>query len=225
MRRFLIMFLFLGIMTSVSAQYKDGPLRLTISGVSNLSWLFSDYPDNIPGSVRAGGAAEFHIDYFFEPNFAFSSGICWSLSGGNMIYSKPTPMSFGTGIYNLPAGTELTYRLQFVEIPLGLKLISREIGYSTFFTDFGIDPMLRIRATGDTSDGIHEKDQIIEEVSLFNVAYHSELGVSYSLGNNTSVVLAFFYKNTFLDFTTDNLNKPHDTSRINLAGIKLGFGF
>ena len=196
----------------------------TASGVSHLNWIFTDYPDNNPGPVRIGGGAEFHVDYFFEPNFAFSSGIIWSLSGGNMIYSKSVPISFVNGIDSLPAGTQLTYHLQFVEIPLGLKLVSREIGYSTFFADFGIDPMLRIRAVGDTSDNMHNKVQINDELSRVNIGYHCEFGINYSLGNSMAVVLAIYYQNTFLDFTTD-LNKPHDNSRINLAGIKLGFGF
>ena len=85
--------------------------------------------------------------------------------------------------------------------------------------------MWRIKATGNTSDGMHERNQITDEVSRINVGYHCELGICYSLGNKTSVVIAAFYKNTFLDFTTDYLDKQHDNSRINLAGIKLGFGF
>jgi len=225
MRRFLIVLLFFGLAASLSAQYKEGPVRFTASGNSHLSWLFSDNPDNIPGSVRFGGGAEFHVDYFFEPNFAFSTGLIWSLSGDNMTFSNPVPISFLTGVDSLSGGTQITYNLQFVDIPIGLKMISREIGYSTFFVDFGIDPMWFIKVTGDTSDGAHEKDPINEEFSRFNIAYHSELGLNYSLGNKTSVVLALFYKNTFLDLTTDYLDKPHDNCRVNLAGIKLGFGF
>ncbi len=85
--------------------------------------------------------------------------------------------------------------------------------------------MMRIKATGDTSDGSHPKEHISKEVSRFNVGYHIDLGVCYSLGNQTSIVIAAFYKNTFLDFTTDYLDKPHDNCRINVAGIKVGFGF
>ena len=225
MKKILIMCLFLGVVGSLSAQYKDSPLKFTISAASHLNWLFSDHPDNTPGPVRLGGGAELHLDYFFEPHFAFSTGVIWTLTGGNMIYSKSVPMSFITGLYTLPPGAQLTYRLQFVEIPLGLKLVSREIGYSTFFSDFGINPMWRNKATGDTSDGMNEKNPIFKEVSRYNVGYHVELGICYSLGNKTSIVVSGFYKNTFLDFTTDYMDKPHDNSRINLAGIKLGFGF
>ena len=142
-----------------------------------------------------------------------------------MNYAKELPISFITGIYNMPPGTQLTYHLQYVELPLGLKLSTREIGYSTFFTDFGINPMWQLKATGDTSDGLNNKNPIFKEVTRFNVGYHGELGISYSLGNKTSLVFAAYYKNTFLDFTTDYLGKPHDNSRINLAGIRVGFGF
>lgn len=225
MRRILIITILLGLIGSLSAQYKDGPFRFTIGGSGQLSWLYTDNPDNTPGPARIAGDVEFHLDYFFEPHFAFSTGLVWSANGGNLIYGKSVPLSFMSGIYNIPAATQLTYRLNFFELPLGLKMTTREIGYSTYFADFGINPMWMNKATGDTSDGVHEKNPIFKEVSRFNVGYHGEFGINYSFGNKTSIVIAAFYKNTFLDFTTDYLDKPHDNSRVNMAGLKLGFGF
>ena len=225
MKRILFLIILLTAVISVQAQYKDSPLHFSIMGNGHATWIFTDSDDISGGELGLGTGTEFHVDYFFLPQIAFSTGINWSYTGGHTTLDSDLPMSFTSGYDLLQAGTRLTYRLQYVEIPLGIKFASKEIGYTTYYSDFGVLPMIRTLANGNTSDEVHIKDNIFKEVTKFNVAYQAELGFKYSFGNKTCMIIALYYKNTFLDFTTDYLDKPDENSRINQAGLKLGFGF
>ena len=41
-------------------------------------------------------------------------------------------------------GNPVVYKIQYLSIPLGLKLQTNQIGYLTFFTDLGLDPKVVI---------------------------------------------------------------------------------
>jgi len=225
MKRILFFIILVATVLSVQAQYKDSPFQFSILGSGHSTWIYTDSDIITGGEMGLGAGTEFHVDYYFLPHFAFSTGVNWSYTGGYEMFDSDLPLSFTSGYDILPAGTRMTYHLQYVEIPLGLKFTSREIGYTSYYSDFGVLPMIRMKATGSTSDGKHVRDNVFKEVSKFNVAYQAELGFKYSFGNKTCIIFALYYKNTFLDFTTDYLDKPDDNSRINQAGLKLGFGF
>ena len=115
MKRILFFIIFLTAVISVQAQYKDSPLQFSILGSGHTTWIFTDSDNISGGEFGLGTGAEFHVDYFFLPNFAFSSGINWSYTGGHTTLDKDLPMSFTSGYDMLSAGTRLTYRLQYVE--------------------------------------------------------------------------------------------------------------
>ncbi len=225
MQRFVFLLVFLALSAQISAQYKNSPVRLAVMGDAHLGWLNSDDINHQPGVVRFCGSAEFHFDYYFRPQIAFSTGAIISQSGGNMTYSEPFRVAFQTGIDTLAAGSGMTYKLQFAEIPIGLKFTTREIGYVTLFTDAGVNPLIRTRSLATATDNNHINDPVDKEIHRFNLAYHFDAGIYYSFGNNTALIIAVSYKNTFLDITTDYLSKPTENTRLNQGAIKIGFAF
>lgn len=210
---------------SAQAQYKNSPIQLSVLLSGGSSWIYTDSENFTRGSVRPVFDGEIHLDYYFQEHFAFSTGAAWSMNGGGLILLEDAQFSFLSGPDTLVAGQQLIYSLQFVEIPLGLKMSTREIGYTTFFADFGVRPMWRLNATASTVDETVQSAVAIKEVVPFNIGYQVEGGIKYSFGNKTCLIVSGFYRNTFLDFTTDVMHKMQDNSRINQAGIRIGFGF
>ena len=49
----------------------------------------------------------------------------------------------------LNADEEITYKIQYLSIPIGLKLKTNQIGYLTFFTNIGLDPKIVIAGKAD----------------------------------------------------------------------------
>ncbi|MBT3244846.1 MAG: outer membrane beta-barrel protein [Bacteroidetes bacterium] len=225
MQRFIILLVLLCFSAQISAQYKNEKVRFTVMSDAHLGWLYSENSDHKSGALRFGGSGELHIDYFFRPQSALSLGVLMNGTGGNMQYNEAYVMAFQSGLDTLAPGTTITYKLRYVEIPFGLKLCTREIGYMTYYIDTGINFMFLTQPLASTSDEEYLNVRIDKEVSRFNLAYHLDIGTYYSLGNRTALVFSISYKNTFLDLTSDYLSKPPENTRLNHVAIKVGFAF
>ncbi len=204
-------------------QFKS--IKFSLVGSPHLSWLKSDVKENESGPVYFGYNAGLEFDYFFEEHYGFSTGINLERTGGSLTYTDQQIIHFDMGADTMAAGTKLSYQLQYIDIPLGLKFTSSEIGYTTIFTDVGLNLLINTKATASATDNNYVKEPLTDEISLFNVGYHVEAGIMYSFGNNLSLIVALEYRNTFLDLTKDLGAVVTDNTNINQLGLKLGLAF
>lgn len=209
----------------VNAQYHGRKFSVAVGFEPHLNWIHADESRLAAGPVRAGISGGIRLDYRFQRSFAFSTGINWNQTGGNIIYSESILLDLPSGLDTLRAGTRVTYRMQFVEIPVALKLILPEIGYSTWFAEAGIDPMFLSKGYINATDNNIQKVPFQNGMSKFNLAWHTGLGMNYSLGGALSLQVELIYKNTFLDVTTENNIRKPDNSRINQVGLNIGIAF
>jgi hypothetical protein len=177
------------------------------------------------GPIRLGLEGGLRLDYRFEKAFAFSFGISLNQTGGNIIYNKELVLDLSKGLVTLLPGTRVTYRLQYVEVPLALKFVLPEIGYQTWFAEIGLDPMFNTRAYINATDNNIEKEPYMNGINKFNLAWHTGLGLNYSLGGRLSLQFALVYKNTFLDVTSEKSLRKADNARINQIGLNVGLVF
>jgi opacity protein-like surface antigen len=130
------------------------------------------------------------------------TGISIDNTGGNLTFKDSITLKTNGGDVDLP-GSTVHYKLQYINIPLGLKLKTNEIGYLTFFTHLGINGGINIKATGEVDDFELDNENISEEISLFNLGYYIGAGAEYSIGGNSAIILGLTYTNGFIDITTD----------------------
>lgn len=225
MKRYLLLFAVLLSAGGVFAQGQEKSIRFSLVGSPHLSWLKSDLKSNETGPVFLGYYAGVEFDYFFEKNYGFSSGINLENTGGSLTYADEQVFNFDIGADTMAPGTKMTYQLRYIDIPLGLKFTSGEIGYTTIFADVGLNLLANIKATATATDNNYKKEPIADEIGLLNIAYHVEGGILYSFGNNLSLVIGIEYRNTFLDMTTDLDAPGPDNTYINQLGLKLGLAF
>ena len=225
MKRYLILLAVFLSAGMVIAQGQEKSMKFSLLGSPHLSWLKSDIKSNESGPVYLGYYACVEFDYFFEKNYGFSTGINLENTGGSLIYSDEQVFNFDIGADTMAPGTKMTYQLRYIDIPLGLKFTSGEIGYVTIFADVGLNFLANIKATASATDNNYKKEPISEEISLMNIGYHVEGGVLYSFGNNLSLVLGIEYRNTFVDMTTDLGAAETDNAYINQLGLKIGLAF
>ena len=207
------------------SQNRTSPVKFSLIGSPQLSWLKSDVPENEKGPLYLGYYAGIEFDYFFQDNYGFSSGINLLSTGGSLTYLNEQEIYFDKGPDLMSPGTKLTFQLKYIDIPLGLKFTSGEIGYTTIFADVGLNLLLNTKATATATDNNYVKEPLSEEISLFNIGYHVEGGILYSFGNNLSLVVAVEYRKTFLDLTNDRGAPVTDNTYINQLGLKLGLAF
>ena len=87
------------------------------------------------------------MDFFFDENYAFAFGFGINNMGGNLLYIGLYSILFkGDTIYVIP-GQTIKHNLQYLDIPLGIKLKTEELGYATFFLEVGFNPMINLNAS------------------------------------------------------------------------------
>lgn len=222
---FLIGWIALMLPALASAQFKERKVRFAIGIQPHVNWIHADEMELQEGPVRLGIGAGCRVDYRFEKHYAFSVGLDWNQSGGNIIYNSPFYLDLTSGLDTLSSGTRITYKVQHLEIPIAFRIMMREIGYSTGFLELGLDPMFNLQASIDANENKIVNEPFQSGVNPINLAWHAGAGLNYSLGASVSLQFELFYRNTFLDVTRENNIRKPDNARINEIGINFGILF
>jgi len=196
--------------------------RFTVFVDPKFSWMTPDLKNFESDGSKLGVNIGLNVDKFFAPNYAFMTGISIDNTGG-FLFNKvdTTYIKTNSGKDTIFPGKVLEYKLQYISIPLGLKLKTNEIGYLTFFTHLGINAGINIKATGQVEGYELENENISDEIKLFNLGYYIGAGIEYSIGGNSAIVVGLTYANGFIDITTDKENKVTNS---NIA-IRIGILF
>lgn len=219
----ILLFTILMIIPLLKIQSQDIQFSLWTDPV--ISWFSSDTRETINDGIRPGFSFGLSFDRYFAENYAFSTGIFMINSGGNLTYRDTIDISFRNFTSSLNAGEVITYHLKHISIPLGLKLRTNQIGYLTYFTNIGLDARILIGAKGDIPSQDIEGENINEEMNLFNLGFHIQGGIEYSLGGDTALAFGLGYENNFLDSTSGSGNLPDDRVKQNFIRFKIGIIF
>ena len=215
MRQLLIASFFFGALLSANGQSR---MKFNVHADPQFAWLSSDEDEVAPDGSIFHIQTGLQMDLFFDKNYAFSLGFGINNLGGNLLYSDSTAfISQGDTIFVTP-GQTVKHNLQYLDIPLGLKLKTEELGYATIFLEIGFNPMININANATTKDGTLSKENIREETQLFNLGYHAGIGVEYRLGGSTAAIGGIRWTSGLTD-VTDN-----DKANITVKAISIHLG-
>jgi hypothetical protein len=137
-----------------------------------------------------------------------------------MVFNNLTP--------KVNAGDEMIYNLRYLNVPLGVRLQTNQVGYLTYFTDMGFDIRMLLKSTVDlpiSSDGPITDENAKNEVYGMNAGWHFTFGVEYELGIEISIIAGLGYDQDFFDVTKDLQNQPEDRSGLRMVRFRLGVKF
>lgn len=200
-------YLAIAILVIISTKAFSQNTRFTVFVDPQFSWMSSDLKSVDNDGSKFGVNIGLNLDKFFAQNYALTTGISIDNTGGNLNFDNEKTLKTNGENPVLPAGSTINYKLQYINIPLGLKLKTNEIGYWTFFTHLGLNGGINIKATAEVDGFELENENISEEIRLFNLGYFIGAGVEYSIGGNAAVVLGLTYTNGFVDITDGNDSK------------------
>lgn len=219
MKRILPILILLGFFSSIFAQ--SPAVRFSVHVDPQFAWFNSDDdgvdPDGSIFHVHAG----LHMDYFFAQNYAFVMGVGINNLGGNLQYADSTEFSSKGEPLWVEPNQSAKLNLQYIDIPLGLKLKTEEMGYATFFLQLGFNPMININAKASSDEASFNKEDIRESVHIFCLGYHVGAGMEYKLAGNTALVGGVRWNAGLID-VTDN---DRANIRLNALSIHLGVLF
>ena len=184
--------------------YAQNQYTFTVFGEPQVSWMSPDSKDVESDGSQISFNAGFNFDNFFAERYAYSTGISINTIKGKLRYNGGRDISATDTTYEDIDGV-VSYSLQYLDIPLGLKFKTIEIGYISFFTHLGLDAAINIKSNADLPGS---KDvNVNNEVNWYNLSYYIGAGIEYSIGGSTALVGGVTYKNGFLDVTKNKNNK------------------
>ncbi len=201
---------------AVFAQSTGSKFHFGVKATPSLAWIKTD-PSGLNDGTPFGFGYGLITDFGFADRYAFSTGIEVAYRGGK------TKEAIDTFIVSK------SYSLQFIEVPLTLKLKTNEIGYLTYFFQVGIAPGYAIRTRADVKTEYTNKStptksesnvDVNDDINNFNLSLIIAAGAEYNLSGNTSLLLGITFDNGFLDI----LAGPN-TGRSNYLGLTVGILF
>lgn len=206
-----LLFIILFITSQLIMGQSAGDTRFSFVLTPQISWVKSDHQNIDNKGSHFGYNFGLIMDRFFSDNYAFTTGLTINTTGGKLAY--PSKM---TGETEFAAMTQ-SYRLKYIEIPLGLKLRSEDMHRTNIYGRFGLSPQINIQAKNKDGHSIND------EVRLFDLGYHLGAGIEYSLGGRNALILGLLFNNGFVDIS--NHNQFDDKAILNRLVFEFGFIF
>ena len=216
MKRILLILFSLGTLLTASAQ--NTGVRFSVHVDPQSAWFNSDENEVEPDGSIMHINAGLNMDYYFTENYAFVLGFGINNIGGKLLYADSTIFLSKGDTLLLEPGQSAKLNLQYIDIPIGLKLKTEEMGYATYFLQLGFNPMFRLNAKATSDDASFDKEDISESTILFNLGYHVGAGVEYKLGGSTALIGGVRWTGGLTDVTdNDRANVKTNVISINLG--------
>ncbi len=207
----------------------DGPrFMFGMKAAPNISW----HRPETRGFERNGATIGFSYgliaDFLFAESYAISSGMHILHTGGKLKYRYRRD--------GLDTDKSRDYSLRYLEFPLTIKLRTEEVGYVTYYGQFGLGLGFNTKAEAD--ERIPQPDgsvvsrtgvDISNEIRFMRGAMIIGAGLEYSLGGRTSLIGGLVFNNGFSNVL--KMDNPYDpnasspSSMLNYLEITFGVMF
>ena len=234
--KFLAAFILLLTSTIVFSQEADKKFRLGLNLAPNLSWLTEDKIQTEAGKKSLGFHYGVTTDFLISNNLWFATGLNVNQFGGGIADNQSDTLNINlmtVDSASIRAIDSRKYTFSSVTIPLTFKAKTKEIGYITYFGQFGVDLsyVYKARATKNVVKNIdvsgleelkepNSEMDIIKDRNPILLDMNIGIGGEYNLAGNTSLMVGINYKSGILRV----LNKESSILKISNASQELADG-
>lgn len=190
-----------------------------------ISWFRTDIDEVKNQGARAGFNFGISAERPLTDNWYFSSGLAFINSSARLKSINPSHFRFPDFTSIVAAGDPVIYRIRYISVPVGIKIKTSEVGYLTYFAEFGLDPKVVVRGVADIPSINIEGENAMNEIRRFNIGYHLNAGADYSIDGRTSVILGLGYESNIIDTTRDIDGQPTDRTSHKLLKFIFGINF
>jgi hypothetical protein len=205
MKKIFITLLLFCLTGSVFAQLQPSPLndfRLGLTAHPTFGWL---KPEDGKGDGTSLGFSYGLIgDFNFAENYSFSTGLTITTINGKSTEINPAP--YHDASITTPTAYNLKYKLQYLEIPLTVKLKTTKVGTVRWYGQFGLSNDFNIGARQDvelSGTKIVDDKDIKDLTNLYRAGLILGGGGEFDLDTHTSIMLGLTFNNGFTDISDD----------------------
>lgn len=226
--------------TASENQLKNFRFGLKIAPAIN--WYAPDDKKITPGGARLRFGYGLITEFRLSNVVSISTGIDGDIQGGKLVFDSASYYLSSdltmvkradvdsAKLHNKTITRYLlndrSYRITYVTIPVVFKLKTKEIGYFTYFGQFGIDISVRAKAKandnvtlwGTSQRSTNAKIDISKDMSLFRFGLNAGLGTEYNFSGSTSAMISLTYHNSF-----NNVLDSRSAYLIRNSGTNEGF--
>lgn len=203
-------------------------LKLGIHFDPLISWFTTQSYDVRNDGPVPGFSFGLTYNSYFGRNYSFSSGIRIINAGGRLICNEATTFeirNFDREIVNVDPYEPIIYRVNYISVPLGVKLETDQLGYGKVFADLGFDPKIMVLGTAAIPSINVRSDNAMAELRKINLGWHIMAGFEYPLGTSNDLTMGIGFENNFLDATRDIGNQPWDIVSNKILSFRIGVAF
>jgi len=221
------------LMLTVAAYSQDGKkLQLGLIGATDFTWFQSDRPEVINDGVKLSLRGGINFEYQLLDNYYLQTGLIFNNVKGALQYTSDNVPFIANGNFVLfnttTVGNDVTisHSLNYLEIPIGMKLKTNEIGYFTYHASFGLRPMFNTKSMADADQLSLQDASISEEINFFQLGGYVGLGADYIITKKFIVSAALRYNPGFTDLTSNDAGRPFkDKIVMNSVSLQVGVSF
>lgn len=215
------MFLFFLITLMPSGTLFSQDYRYGVYATPLISWFKTDIEEVKNQGARAGFIFGISTERGLTDNWYFNTGLAFTNSSARLKNINPT--IFNNSV--VAAGKPVIYRLQYISVPVGIKIKTSEKGYLTYFAEFGLDPKVVISGRADIPSINIKGERAMNEIRRFNAGYHLDAGVDYLTNGDISLILGLGFESNIFDTTKDITGQPTDRTIQKLLKFIFGINF
>lgn len=215
---------------TVGAQ-STSKLKLGLKAAPNIAWMTPGTKGYSSDGARLGATIGFVSDYYFAENYAFSTGFNFQFLNGKLRYSDSLNLEGGLGWQT--GEVFRSYNFLYLEIPLMVKMKTKQFGKISWFGQIGLGTAFRIKTTVKehfemTKGGdVDQQFDYNDGTTLIRESIIVGIGGEYAIDESSRILVGVSYSNAFNNILTgDNtLTGLKQKSVLNYVELNLGFLF
>lgn len=202
--------------------------RLGFQASPHFTWMNSSKGTITNSETRAGIRYGLEADLFLagHPRYSLNTGLFVANHSFSASYNTDEPFFINEVTFDKPV--ELIYKMNYLELPLNIKLRTDQFYRMTFYGQFGLSNLFNVSASARSSDAQFSGENINEDFNDKVIAFYSlhmlmAGGVEYDVGGNTAINFGIQYSNGLTDVT--DIGNLNEKTVFNSLRIVLGVMF
>lgn len=226
-------------MGTQNVQAQDQRFRIGLKFSGNMSWI-TPTTKNIESAGNGVGISYGLMgDYNFRKYYALSTELILTSMAGGIKHTDLLKHTNDVGSTSSYQDITYDYKFQYLQLPVSIKFKTKELGYITYWAQFGLAPSFLLEAKADmtgrtpfedpteirvnkSENDIYHFDNFNDKVFFLRMPLIIGGGIEYSLAGNTSLYAGVRIDNNFLSiFNADDLT----SAKNQYVGLNVGVFF
>ncbi|MCD4679596.1 MAG: PorT family protein [Bacteroidales bacterium] len=168
-------------------------IQFGIKAGPNLGWIKPDAKSYSSEGSVIGFNWGFITEFNISSNYAINTGFNVAYNNGKLKYPYVQD--------SVESILQRKYNLQYLEIPICLKMRTKQIGYITYYGKIGLGTSFNLRAKSKDVFNVEAETEnnIQDDITFMRESLIVGAGFQYSLGGSTFLLFEIVFNNGFSD--------------------------